>query len=536
VQNGRISTPLLVGWGALGAAIGVFAVAGGGLRKPVTRVGRCLLNVLLLVSVFAVGWGRARTWSGAVPSFGSYGSSAGITYQPAEELGTVASDPELQPGRTEGRVVCRFLFRAEKSGLIQVVCSGAVGQRFPAYGERWLLKGRIGEPDGGRQGEGAWDGGQCTFWVDLWRSRFISAGHGSWIKHRCLEIRRAAARQLARGIEDDSRVVGILRGLLLGYRWEVEKGVRDMMVATGILHILAISGTHVAVIAMFFQVLLRSLRISRDRWFFLLAPVLATYTIATGAAPSAVRACIMAILYHLAPAIGRRGETSCATALAALVIVWWNPSQLFTPGFVMSFVVVLGLIILWPLGRSLIVMMWRTVLPCEEFPSDLPGMLTVPEPMTRWKIVVWRLKSLLDRTVSLFAFSCAAWLASAPLSAFFFGKVSLVSVVSNMVAIPLAFLAMLSGCLSMTLGPCVDWLGEVFNNAALLFVRVLVAITGWLARIPFAVVKTGRPSLFAVGVWYLVLGLVAFGVKEKLAAAGRKELIERQESDWLKEG
>ena len=349
-----------------------------------------------------------------------------------------------------------------------------------------------------------------TLLVNAERSSFLSAGHGWWLKSLCLKARRAAATQLARGIESDPQAVGIMQGILLGYRGELQKETRMLMAETGIMHILAVSGSHVAVIAILLQGVLRSLRVMRDRWVFVLAPLLAAYAIATGGAASAVRACVMATLFYLGPALGRKQDAVSAVALAAIVIVGWNPGQLFEPGFIMSFVVVLGLIVLWPVGRTLFERLWAKVWPEFDVPTDFPGMLEEPEPVPWHRRLFRPVAALLRHASSLLVFSAAAWLSSVPLTAYFFQRVSLISVAGNMVAIPVAFLMMLAGALSVVTGFCVEWVGETFNNGGLALTRLLVAAMQCFGRLPLACIRTPKPSPWMAAVWYLGLGAVAF--------------------------
>ncbi|MGQ9663202.1 MAG: ComEC/Rec2 family competence protein [Kiritimatiellia bacterium] len=470
----------------------------------------------ILLAVFWGAWARSAVWT--VPQHRFERELGGVAPEVrVEVVGTVWSDTVTSVARRSGQPVQRFVLRVERfnpvgknpssrNALLEVVLFGAKGGRFPAYGERWQLRGRI-ERDAQAAGGATRTLNQMPrLLADGWHSRFISAGHGLWLKARCLEARRAAARALARGIESDPQAVGVMKAMLLGYRAELPRETRELMTATGIMHIFAVSGSHVAVIAVILQGLLRSMRLTRDRWVFVMAPLLASYAIATGGAASAVRACIMAVLFYLGPAVGRRQDAASAVALAAILIVGWNPGQLFEPGFIMSFVVVLGLIIMWPVGRTLLEYQWQKLRREPDAPTDFPGMLEEPERRLWRSRVLAFTESLLRRVSSLLVFSTAAWLSSVPLSAYFFQRVSLVSIASNMVAIPLAFLIMLAGALSLTAGSCVEWIGEIYNNAGLALTRLLVLAMQCFDRVPLACVPTPKPSPWLVVVWYLGLG------------------------------
>ena len=83
-------------------------------------------------------------------------------------------------------------------------------------------------------------------------------------------------------------------------------------------------------------------RVSSVYWGLFLAPLLCMYTFATGMQTSAVRACIMAMIYWGAPLLGRKADSLTALCVSALLIVGAVPTQLLDKGFILSFVCVLG--------------------------------------------------------------------------------------------------------------------------------------------------------------------------------------------------
>jgi competence protein ComEC len=227
---------------------------------------------------------------------------------------------------------------------------------------------------------------------------------------------------------------------------------------------------------------LRALRISRILWVFFLAPLLAAYTVATGCEPSATRACIMAVAYFTAPCLGRRTDVLSALALAALIILAWSPAQVCAAGFLCSFVVVGGLVVLCPLLERPLRPLWS--------PDPLRAQ---PE---RWAARLLRAGG--RGTAGLLALNAAAWLSSAPLTAYFFGRFTPVALLSNFVVIPLAFAAVLAGCLAVVLGACLAPAADLFNHANLLLARVLMAAAERLLRLPGGSIAVGPPPAWAV--------------------------------------
>ncbi|MCK5850252.1 MAG: ComEC/Rec2 family competence protein [Kiritimatiellae bacterium] len=366
-------------------------------------------------------------------------------------------------------------------------------EKSPMYGQEWRFSGYADDYYRGKA-----RGQNPVLRSGAGNSQYLSSCHGNRIAGACYSARRRAAALLSCGIESHSDVVGLFRAMLLGYRECLSNEGRWLFRATGTIHIFAISGLHVGIFAMFIVFVLRALRISRVYWILFLAPLLIAYTFATGARASAVRACIMAITCFLAPLLGRRTDLPCALAFAAFLILVVSPGQLSDIGFIYSFVVVSWLVVLYPRFDIVLSRLWKA------------------DPMRIQDEEVWVLvlRRVGRYTCSLAALSFAAWLASAPLTAYFFGRFVPVALLCNIAVIPLAFLIVLSGCLSLVLGSCVLFMADVFNHAALALVSLLVWLMELMTTVPFGSMNTSRPSLWAVLLWYVVLGMVARGMRQ----------------------
>lgn len=450
----------------------------------------------------------------------------------------IDGDPEIVGNPRHNTVIRRFPLRVEKvrlpgetwensGGRIDVRWFGPApvenraynpyAGAVPVYGERWLVKGRTRTyyPQKHR-----FSG--CSLSTGKHSSEKLSDGPAYAFARFLLSARRAAAGLLAVGIEDHTRTTGVLRALLLGYRNELNRDTHDLFAVTGTLHIFAISGLHVGIICGLLIFLLSVLGIPRTKWILFLAPSLIAYTFATGAKASAVRACIMALIYFSAPFAGRRADSLSALALAALLIIAWSPLQLFRVGFILSFTVVLGLIVLYPLVYRVIERLvgkvgilsgagTDSVMPLF-WERDPARVQEEPKPLPVVRRAVRHLSSLL-------ALSCSAWLVSAPLTAYYFGRFSPVALLANVLVIPLAFLIVLTGCLSLVLGSCVALMADIFNHTNLILVATLLQGMKLISCIPGGSITVARPPLWIVVAWYSALGTIVYAVSERTASA-----------------
>ena len=197
----------------------------------------------------------------------------------------------------------------------------------------------------------------------------------------------------------------------------------------------------------------------------------------------------MATIYWAAPLLGRKPDSLSALAMAAIVILVAAPSQLFQAGFVLSFTVVTGLLLLYPLINA----------PLRRLIE--PNPLRIQDEPT--PVIFGR--ACLNYIVSVVALSVSAWLASAPLMAYYFGRFTPIGLIGNLLVVPLAFLVVVAGSLSLVLGSCVDFFAVTFNHTNIALVTFLIWCMKIIARIPYGSIRIANPSIWAVLLWYAIL-------------------------------
>ena len=466
--------PLMAAAYFLTAAHARLATGGGG---P-TALAAALVRPMEYVQVVA------RALEDAVPQPAQPGQAAGATF--------VAQVEGLDRDGSWQRVDDR----------LRVVVRGAVSAgRLPRYGERWRLRGLVCPAVPRRKGLFTLPENQAL--VDGDRTFFLDAGQGNPFVEWCLARRRACREVLGRGLGKLPEERGVLQALLLGYREDLPRTLRRDFAATGTVHIFAISGAHVGMLALMISGLLRALRIPMTRWFLFLAPLLAVYVVATGAATSAVRAGVMAVLMLAAPFCRRRPDAISGLAVAAIAILLAAPAQLGDMGFLLSFTAVAGLLALQPPFDAAAVRLFRRddwQLPDEERP-DRRRIRESGLAATRFGLV-----------------SVSAWIATAPLTAFFFNLFSPIALGMNLLVIPAAFGILMSGVLSLLGAPWSGWLAETFNHAAAVLAGGLARGIGWAAEVPGGHWFVRTPPAAGVIVWYAVLAAAATMARRVRAA------------------
>ena len=415
---------------------------------------------------------------------------AEVQFNEQELTGTIEDEPSVSSA--DGTV--SFLFRAATIRCAEgrlptdaVLRVYLKNQQTPVlFGEQWQLKGRY---TGYENPRGGADGYLSASGAEACRIKAAECSLAS----RCYDVRRRAAALLRLGVEAFPEQTQLLHAMLLGYRQAIPPGLYQIFTRTGTLHIFAISGQHVVILGAIFIAGLKIFGMARPRWGLLLLPALFLYIFTTGLQPSALRALAMATVFFVAPLAGRRPDAASSIALATILLLTLQPANIGDPGFLLSFVVVCGLIVVngWAM---------RQINGFRLAGWDLPlKQLSGPHPA-----------AAMLRSVGLMMLtSLAAWLFSAPITAFFFNTLSPIALFGNLAVIPLTFMIMLAGCLALLSGVLfLPALAALFNQANLLFISLLIWIVRQLSALPGACRSVRAPSVLVTGLWYV--GLILF--------------------------
>ena len=389
------------------------------------------------------------------------------------------------------------------AGVVQVTSPGNPGQGF--YGGQMIELSGVLAPPPRPAAPGLFDYGayleqqgiyfqlQCNA-DDKWR--LLSGRAGPPWADRFLTW---AQGTLSQGLPEQDLPLKLLWAMTLGWRTGLDSEVYDPFIQSGTMHIFAISGLHIALIAGILVGLLRVIQVPRSWCSFIVIPLIWAYTAATGWQPSAIRSTIMMTIVIGGWALKRPSDLLNSLAGAALLILVWDPRQLFGASFQLSFFVVLSLALFSP-PLNEIRDQWLQ--PDPMLPADL-----VP----RWRRI---LNSLLRNVLTMLNTSLAAWLGALPLTAYYFNIVSPITLAANMVVVPLSSAALACNLGSLACGSWLPALTELFNYSAWLWMSLMVKASHLAAAVPGGFFYIKPPSLLTLGCYYgLVVGAVTWGLK-----------------------
>lgn len=230
--------------------------------------------------------------------------------------------------------------------------------------------------------------------------------------------------------ESSPETTAVAQALFLGVRRQIDDQTREDFERSGLLHVLAISGVNVGLLALWFWLACRLLRLSLlwSRWIVLIG--LLGYLFLTDADPPVWRATLVAVLAIGAGFAGRLAPPRQMIALAALIVLLLNPTDLFHAGAQLSF---LSVVIVAEALR------WRASLDVRR--REREGL-----DHSTWRRWCWRIVG------DAYAVSMAIWLLTAPLVAYRFQLVSLVGLALNIVLGPLVLIVMWLGYTALLVG------------------------------------------------------------------------------------
>src|SRR2546427_7286599 len=294
---------------------------------------------------------------------------------------------------------------------------------------------------------------------------------------------------LSAGLPNEDESLHLLWAMALGWTTALTDEVSEPFMRTGTMHIFAISGLHIALIAGILVALLRVLQIPRGACGWLVVPLIWFYTAATGWQPSAIRSTIMMTVIIVGWALKRPSDLLNSLAAAGFIIPLWDPQQLFQASFQLSFFVLLSIALLLP--------------PIEKIRQRLlqTDPLLPPELRPRWRR--W-LDSPIRFVTASFATSLAAWLGSLPLIAYYFHLFTPVSLIANLVIVPLSSLALACN-LGSLLSAWWPWLSELFNFSGWFWMKAMIRLSDWFATLSGAYFYVKAPGVAGFIVYYTLL-------------------------------
>lgn len=274
----------------------------------------------------------------------------------------------------------------------------------------------------------------------------------------------------------------LLDGILLGMESSIPEDVREAFNRTGTSHVIAISGANIIIVIRVLMGLLKpSLGEKRAGGMTMVGIVF--YTILVGADPAVVRAAIMGGMTLLARQWGRRAHGLTLLAFAIWLMTLWNPLTLWDIGFQLSVAATAGLVLFG-----------------DSFTQGLERALEHGfAPRTARRITRWLAEPLV---VSL-----AAQITTTPLILVYFGRLSAISLLANLLIVPAQAYIMTLGWLAVMVGMVWPLIGEPLAWIVWIPLTYTLEIVRQLGSLDWASMNVDLPPSYAWGVYAVLFGV-----------------------------
>jgi ComEC/Rec2-related protein len=414
--------------------------------------------------------------------------------------GQVADWPELRHGRTEiiialdsleTRSELKPVVRPVKGRLLLKVTDTTTALQ---RGDRVAFQARIYPVKTG--GTSGFDYGRYLNLRGVFAQAYLPSLLNVWIDKRPMvgilplvdRLRTAIRRSLERNLSPPA--AALASGFLIGETRDIPPEIYRMFRDSGTMHLLAVSGSNVALVVLFFMWVLRPFRLGTGLRSAILLIIIAVFAGLSYGDPSVIRASIMASLVIGARMLGRTYDLNNVIAATALLILLVDPAQLFDVGFQLSFVTAWGLIFIMPRLASLF----------RDYHERT---------WYRWLVFP-------------FLIALVAQVVSTPIVAYHFDRFPVIGLAANLIIVPMVSLGVVGILLLLAADLVWPLLGAFVGSLLNLWLESVVAVLQRLGGENIPIWHTGRLmsspfSLPGVLLIYLLIILAAVAVSRRWA-------------------
>lgn len=292
---------------------------------------------------------------------------------------------------------------------------------------------------------------------------------------------------------------GIIGAIILGDKTDLDSDIKELYSVSGIAHILAISGVHISFIGMAIYRLLRR----RFRFLFSAAvsiPVVLSFGIMSGFGISTIRAIIMFILKIIGEVLGRKYDAITAISLAGLVLLVQNPFVVCNSGFQMSFGAIIAIVLILPIVE-------------EILNTD-------------------------NKIIKVLSANFTISLVMNPILAWNYYELPTFSFLLNIVVVPLMSVVIVSSIVGIFCSCIMFGFGKIVIFPGCGILELYTFLCNIINKSSFASIVVGQPKVTIIIVYYAILLVVLFGLKNirtKYTRAEKERNIIKKETGLVLE-
>lgn len=417
-----------------------------------------LLNLLLLLAGLMLCWQKdirhRSDWYGNILDENDW-LLVRIDEPPVEK-------PKSLKAETRVEAVFRHYSAIACTGKIMLYFAKDSASSRLQYGDQLLISKKL-QPIQNSGNPGAFDYRQYASFQQLYHTVYLTskdwapAGINQQAPFRrfIYSARSSLLAILQKHIGADKDALGIAEALLIGYSNDLDKDLVQAYSNTGVVHIIAISGMHLALIYVLLVWIFKRLPIIKRSQLVQVILVLCClwlFSLLTGASASVLRAAVMFSFVALGKAFGKSSSIYNSLAASAFVLLCYNPYYLWDVGFQLSYLAVAGIVL---------------------FQRPLYNLFYIKP---KWPDKIWELAAV----------SLAAQVLTFPVCIYYFHQFPTVFLLANLVAVPLSAIVLYAEMILLILSP-IPILGMYMGRLTAWLLALMNNIIRWFNELPFAV-------------------------------------------------
>ncbi|MCX6013059.1 MAG: ComEC/Rec2 family competence protein [Chloroflexi bacterium] len=466
-----------------------------------------LLSIIILIFFIAGVIRFPRQSDNGIQSIATYNETE------VSIRGTITSDPEVRDKYTIFYLSNNIIYINEKWKTIDgtvLIYAGKYPDSIPAgdfpyyrYGDVMEMKGTLQKPPGFDDFDyAAYLSRKGVYSISYYPGlKLIDSNSGSNFLAAIYRVRTKIYSSLSTILHEPE--CSLCQAILLGTRGKMSDNLTTTFVNSGTMHLIAISGVNITIIAGLFSAL-GIFIFGKQRRIYLLIPLIVIwlYTIIAGMPASAVRAAVMGSIFLFAESTGRQNSGLIALSITVMIMVGIQPNILWDAGFQLSALAMAGLILLSPVISVL-------------FNKLLDGIFKIKNPVQSGSF-----RSFVINNISV---TLGAVVATLPAIAYYFHTISLVTIPATIIAMPVLPSIIIIGSLTGITGIAAPAVAQVFGWVTWLLLRYMILVTQLFSSIPSSVLNIEFEFPYVVtGYSVLIILIIIYYQRSRIANLVRK--------------
>ena len=293
---------------------------------------------------------------------------------------------------------------------------------------------------------------------------------------------------------------GLCAALLLGEKNKINNDIENSFREANLSHMLAISGAHISYILLGFSTVLSYIKIHKRWTKTFICMFLLFFMFLAGSSPSIVRACIMAILNLVAKMLFEKSDTFNNLGISAFIILLFNPYALLDISFQLSFGGTIGIVAFVELLYN-IRLERKGIIKRKNLEEKSGKIQEKKYSKFTYKILIY-----VEQTTIM---SLAANIVITPIMLYNFSTVSLVFIISNLLATPIMGICLIFGMIflfSLILTPLAYVVAFLLGP----LLKIFIIVANFSSNIPFSKILMPTPKIWQILIYYLVIIIYFF--------------------------